>query len=134
MAFFPDLSPYCYDDLEPRPAILNVGWLSKDHPFTRGSVPDAFLSALRRLAESPTELYRGKHPCEFCVPPDQLRSGDERFNWSWERAGNGEIRVPGDSGITYAAPVLIVHYVSEHQYQPPQEFIEAVLRFQGQLK
>jgi hypothetical protein len=40
--------------------------------------------------------------------------------------GNGEIRVIGASAI-YAAPTLIYHYVVAHSYQPPEEFIEAVL-------
>ena len=127
MAFFPDLSPYSYHDATPDPNLLNVGWLSSDHPFHTGSIPEAFLGILRILAASPSHLMRGKHPCEFCVPPSNIKAPDERFNWSWERAGNGEIRVRSAAGITYVAPTLIVHYVSEHQYQPPQQFIEAVL-------
>jgi hypothetical protein len=38
---------------------------------------------------------------------------------------NGEIRVP-HGGITFAAPVLIVHYIEEHRYLPPAEFLKAV--------
>jgi hypothetical protein len=41
--------------------------------------------------------------------------------------GNGEIRVRAANGITYVAPVLVLHYVVEHGYLPPQEFIEAVI-------
>ena len=44
-----------------------------------------------------------------------------------ERQGNGEIRVTDRSGVTYVAPVLIRHYVSEHEYVPPRQFIDAVL-------
>lgn len=39
--------------------------------------------------------------------------------------GNGEIRV-GSDGITYAAPVLIVHYIKDHGYLPPAQFLEAI--------
>lgn len=42
--------------------------------------------------------------------------------------GSAEIWVPGREGCIYAAPTLIVHYVEAHEYLPPPEFIEAVLR------
>lgn len=42
------------------------------------------------------------------------------------RVGSAEIRV-FYQGKTYAAPNLLYHYVVEHHYQPPSEFIEAVL-------
>jgi hypothetical protein len=42
--------------------------------------------------------------------------------------GDGEIRVIGADGVTYAAPVLLLHYVVVHKYSPPQQFVEAVLR------
>jgi hypothetical protein len=41
--------------------------------------------------------------------------------------GNGEIRVTSAAGITYVAPVLVLHYVVAHGYLPPQEFIDAVI-------
>ncbi|MEU3075515.1 hypothetical protein [Streptomyces laurentii] len=62
------------------------------------------------------DFYRGFHVCNLCL---RARSGAPR--------GNGEIRVPGESGITYAAPDLITHYVAAHGYRPPQVFVDAVL-------
>ena len=41
--------------------------------------------------------------------------------------GNGEVRVRGAGGIWYVAPRLVIHYVVEHRYCPPQDFIEAVM-------
>jgi hypothetical protein len=41
--------------------------------------------------------------------------------------GNGEIRVLGADGVTFVAPVLILHYVTEHHYLPPPQFVDAVL-------
>jgi hypothetical protein len=38
-----------------------------------------------------------------------------------------EIRVVSTSGVTYAAPVLILHSVEAHKYLPPAEFIAAVV-------
>jgi hypothetical protein len=41
--------------------------------------------------------------------------------------GNGEIRVFGANGITYVAPVLVVHYIAVHDYLPPKEFVDTVV-------
>jgi hypothetical protein len=29
-------------------------------------------------------------------------------------------------GVTFAAPVLIVHYIEEHCYLPPTQFLQAI--------
>ena len=135
--YFPDLSPYSYDDhavtgrghRRTRPNVLNVGWLSAQRDFPR-RVPDrAFLASLKRLAQSPVELYRGYHICEFCPPPREIRSSRGILIEPLPRTtGNGEIRVSGSDGTIFAAPVLIVHYVETHEYAPPEVFVEAVLR------
>jgi hypothetical protein len=130
MPFFADLSPYCYHGAT-HPKLFNIGWLSKDQPFNRGSVPPVLVSVLRFLDESPQNLCRGFHVCEFCEPPLDILRQDKEYFWIWAsaRQGNGEIHLPGLDGVTYAAPRLILHYILEHQYRPPQEFIEAAIRF-----
>jgi hypothetical protein len=40
--------------------------------------------------------------------------------------GHGEIWLTAPDGTNFAAPELIVHHIDEHQYLPPNEFIEAV--------
>lgn len=47
--------------------------------------------------------------------------------WQYFRCGNGEIRVKSENGTIYSAPALLLHYIAEHQYKPPEEFISAVL-------
>jgi hypothetical protein len=42
--------------------------------------------------------------------------------------GSAEIRVDGLSGQRYASPDMIIHYVEEHGYAPPADFVEGVLR------
>src|SRR5262245_47403847 len=128
MAYFEDLSPYEYFPDRGESDILNVGWLSRDHEFARGPVPLAFVDELHRFAKLHV-LTAGKHVCEFCVPPLDVISMDQRYEAVWEyfRSGNGEIRVAAADGTVYSAPALLLHYVSEHQYRPPQQFIDAVL-------
>jgi hypothetical protein len=41
--------------------------------------------------------------------------------------GSGEFRITSSNGATFVAPDLIVHYIADHAYLPPQEFLEAVL-------
>ena len=130
MAYFPDLTPFAYDQrAELDPKVLNVGWLSSEEDFPRGPVPELFTATLVRLAQSPINLYKGSHSCEFCPGPVFKKTESGRV--SMERipgtGGNGEIHVPGLNGITYIAPALIDHYVTVHQYLPPQEFVDAVL-------
>jgi hypothetical protein len=47
--------------------------------------------------------------------------------WAEQRSSNGEIRVAGEQ-VVYAAPLLIIHYIEEHGYLPPAEFLEAVAK------
>jgi hypothetical protein len=131
--FFADLTPYEYGRDEPQAHILNIGWLSHDHPFSTGPVSEAFVQMLRRLVAAPVNLYRGSHLCEFCPdPPVFLSPGGLRMiDPPPSTAGNGEIRVVGNAGRIYVAPVLVVHYVEEHKYQPPAEFIAAVVSTNG---
>lgn len=108
MTYFPDLSPYCYAG-EREEKTVNIGWISPEHSFTKGKVPQEVISRLKEICKQPVVLSFGFHECEFCH----------------RVVGNGEIRVAGQD-ILYASPVLIVHYIEEHHYLPPVEFIEAV--------
>jgi hypothetical protein len=92
-----------------------VGWLESGHPFTRGSVPTDFLSALRSHVKKAHQmvLYMGFYGCSFC-PEDR------------QRAGLRNLLIP-TTKLLYAAPELILHYIEDHGYRPPDEFVAAVL-------
>lgn len=135
MAYFPDLSPYAYGH-HVHPGVVHVGWLDNVHPFPHGTVEDHLIEKMKRLAAKPVELYRGKHTCELCkeppnlvktIPPKRLVIDPSCSWWRWadERSSNGEIRVYR-GGVTFAAPVLIDHYIQEHGYLPPGDFLKAV--------
>lgn len=119
MAHFPDLSPYTYFPGE-SDATLNIGWLNSDVRFPTGETPPEFQAKLLLLCQRRVHQTRGVHHCPFCVGVGRT-----------DRAGSSaEMRVR--SGITaYAAPTLIHHYVVAHNYKPPEEFIEAVLAWDG---
>lgn len=127
--FFADLTPYEYGYELPRGNVRNVGWLSRGHVFPTGDVPDDLVAKLRRLIESPENLYRGYHRCEFCPEPPVVvdSTGRRVIDPPGDTMGNGEIRVTGADGIVYVAPVLVAHYVEVHRYRPPEEFIRTVI-------
>jgi len=113
MAHFDDLTPYVYfHPEEEAPGTVNVGWLDASHPFPTGETSAGFRAKLERLCRHRVKRTRGRYLCDFCKGPQKP-------------GGSAEIRVAG-SGSIYAAPELIHHYVSAHDYLPPEEFIQAV--------
>ena len=127
MAYFPDLSPYAYGS-RPHPGVFHVGWLDGIHDYPKGKVARRILRKLKRLATQPTEEYYGYHVCELCSRPKGVLgpSDDGYRDWARARSSSGEVRVTL-GGATYAAPILIVHYIEEHGYLPPEEFLRAVM-------
>lgn len=131
MTYFADGSPYEYNALE-GPAV-NVGWLDQDFDFPKGPVPREFIAVLTELCRSGVLAMRGTHYCNLCLPRQQWSGYESLTPAKVESAtgdfyvGNAEIRVAGPDGITFAAPNMIIHYVIEHGYRPPDAFVAAVL-------
>ena len=124
MAHFDDLSPYRYSGKN-QPGVVHVGWLERGHEYARGKVRVTLLWKMKRMAQVPCELYRGRHICDLCEMPVELVGKSQAEEWERQRRGSGEIRV-SSGGITYAAPVLITHYIEAHGYLPPIEFLRAL--------
>jgi hypothetical protein len=125
MTYFPDLSPYEYRPGDAVPA-KNVGWLDDAHAFPTGVLGEETLDRLWTACTVSINQSRGIHECELCPP------GDARMYPAVERhgtrllLGSSEIRVFGADGTLYAAPTLIYHYVTVHQYMPPMELLDAL--------
>ncbi len=128
MTYYPDLSPYSYDQ-SPRD-MLNVGWLSAAHRYSKGLVDERVVDALKVLCVTYENQMRGIHHCEFCDAGRPFvfggPAGDTKV-----LLGSAEIRITGADGICYAAPNLVLHYILEHQYCPPEEFCQAAVRAVG---
>lgn len=125
MAYFSDLSPYVYSG-RPQGAV-NVGWLGWRNPFfKRGRVSSEVINKLMALALQRESQTRGYHRCPFCTlslhKAREIRLGEQVME-----LGSAEIHVK-DSGVTYIAPNLIIHYIEKHSYCPPGEFIAAVMK------
>jgi hypothetical protein len=121
MAYFPDLSTKC--SFESGPEVRAIGWLSAEHAFTQGTVSPEFFT---RLAEHVTTAWQpvvtfGMHGCEFC---SLAVAGAPRFP-RFARLSCANVWIPAP-GRVYVAPGMILHYVADHGYAPPAEFIAAV--------
>ena len=75
----------------------------------------------------PTNRTRGFHTCEFCGADGANTEIVAHWDGHSRRLGSAEIRVTSASGISYAAPDLVVHYIEAHGYGPPAEFVAALL-------
>jgi hypothetical protein len=115
----PDLTPYrgsptdAQIGLEP----LAVGFLNGRPDYPQGKPPTGLVAKLAKFCEPAcwVDVVPKPRPCPLCqqtIPPDNL--------------GAAQIRVIGEEEI-FAAPALILHYITAHQYLPPEPFCEAVL-------
>ena len=105
-----------------------VGWLERQG-FTTGKVPDVCIEAL--VAAHSTKIvsdgFRGIHTCTLCgenLP--QLQWHDQTVKLK----GHGHYLIRMDETV-YMAPELLLHYICEHSYCPPQECVHAM--FHGEF-
>ncbi|MET3722614.1 hypothetical protein [Sphingomonas trueperi] len=125
--FFEDLSGYKYYTKIAVPGVRTVGWLDEEHPFRVGEVDRSLLSKLEKMMIGSNEVdihvnkIRSVHPCNIC--------GDDDFARSKLKIGSTELWIPDGDGGFYASPSMIFHYISDHSYLPPDEFIKALENF-----
>jgi hypothetical protein len=132
VTYFPDGSRYSF--LNEEADAINIGWLDADHPFPTGRLPDTVIAALAQLCRNGLRRTRGWHSCELCLAsaaeasacPTAARDGEGEFI-----VGDAEIRVRAPDGTVFAAPNMIIHYVTDHGYRPPDSFTHAVLSDRG---
>ncbi|GGY97634.1 DUF7919 family protein [Streptomyces poonensis] len=128
MTHYPDLTRYSYDESDQE--MLNVGWLAPDHSYCTGVVDERVVTALKVLSASYDNQMRGVHHCEFCDTDRPVVLGGPAMDTEvW--LGSAEIRVRGADGTLYAAPNLVIHYITQHQYCPPEEFCRAAVGTAG---
>lgn len=125
MTFFEDGSCYSYVDGRVHRQMINVGWLAKGREFPVGAIPERVMKRVERLCLDRKNVSRGFHVCEFC---DMGNMWGQEFNCvgTTVRLGCGEIHVPAKDGRIFVAPDLIVHYIRDHHYLPPHEFLESI--------
>jgi hypothetical protein len=113
------------DYMKDAPFAYSVGFLHKNDEYTHGEVPVSFMQRLFEYCASPVFKIKGFIICELCQEPE-IGPVRAEYNGREIWVGTAEIRVL-HNGKVYASPDLIYHYITRHNYQPPNEFITAVL-------
>jgi hypothetical protein len=111
---------------------LNIGWLDGVHQFPRGHVPDDVLNKLQEIILGSNgnfnvhvNVIRGIHPCNICDEKVFILSMPTPYY-----LGSSEIWIPSCVLDQYfAAPSMVLHYMRDHGYLPPKEFIDSVIKF-----
>lgn len=139
------------------PDVKNIGWLEENELFEKGEVSPALILKLKEIlfldVKNNEEKRRGifdKHQaicvhqmhmrgspykCPLCkknitniqVKPEgvNLYSGQTK-----SILGLNEICIPSIDGKKYYSfPTMLYHYITEHNYKPPDEFLDALFEF-----
>jgi hypothetical protein len=115
--YYPDLATEC--QLGQSLHVRAIGWLERGQECKRGSIPSNFFDALAKQLESAWQPVSacGSHYCDLCDSPTYP---------AHTAAGSRNLFIPTDTHL-FIAPELVLHYITHHQYQPPQQFIDAVI-------
>ena len=138
--YFQDFTAYRYGTYYGRDRIISleevrmIGWLENGHNYPTGQVDEQTLFNLRKclvIAERAALKYKGFHYCDFCSKGDWTSRPKITFEGKELFLGSNEIWLPSANApeLIYSAPNLIYHYIVEHGYLPPDEFLEAVNSF-----
>ena len=94
-----------------------MGYLDIPEDYNKGPVSQNFINKLRQIHGSgPSLMTLGHHTCEFCKGDNKATSSSEKILRDVENK------------IEYRFPQMIFHYIEEHGYQPPEEFVLFVMR------
>ena len=112
--------------------VQTVGWLG-DIVESRGATPDECIRILLDAYEAGhrfSDGTMGSHTCEICPPTTPQHGYHHPFAWKGRDCtlyGHGHHFVLHGQFL-FICPALILHYIVDHQYQPPAVFIDAVVR------
>ena len=125
MSVYPDMSVY-HHMAEPYefPNVRNVGWIDLIQ-YSKGEVPDKIIEKISSLVFGDfhpgciVEPVRAFPVCPVCGPLIEQRHGKALME--------SELWIP-DGDRVFASPILIAHFIETHDYRPPEEYLEAVVR------
>jgi hypothetical protein len=119
--------------LAPGTFVRAVGWLGSS-VLSPGETRDACIERLMDAYEKYVLIdgTRGWHDCEICEKeglPHTMELIKPTVHWHGRELkvyGHGEYLVR-HRDVVYVAPALLLHYIIEHRYKPPEEFQDAVI-------
>ena len=135
--YYEDLSPYHFASNDILEGVFHVGWLDKYNAYSHGVVNDSVISYFCQLICNDFPNFNictnrtidNITACPFC--DHEIHVFSESAND--EFLSITELWIPSGS-ITYAAPALVYHYITDHNYLPPQCFLDAVMSLTTELE
>jgi len=126
MTWYEDLSQCDYFGLVDESRLFAVGWLERGGSFPTGKLEELYVARLVELAANPWQPVRflGYHDCDLCA----VSEGPTNFERDGHQVsiGASNLFLPAPKVGVLVAPTLVLHYIHEHEYRPPDEFLEAV--------
>jgi len=105
-------------------SLVAIGWLERDSEYSRGvGTTGEFIEQLEFLrqgfeSEFSAHSFRGFHECTLC------EVNAEKSNLLINSHVN--LLIPSKNCV-YVAPGRVDHYIEDHGYLPPLEFVNAVM-------
>ncbi|MEM6818817.1 MAG: hypothetical protein AAF578_08495 [Pseudomonadota bacterium] len=116
----------------PVETVLNIGWLSSEQDYSKGQVDSAIIEKFAQILvqDGAIDVHvnweRSFDKCALSGKENVFASHGGRRVW----LGGSEVWLPAASGSEYfASPSLVYHYMKNHQYLPPREFLDAIEAF-----
>lgn len=133
--YYEDMSNYCYYLKKPVSTVKNIGWLEKDRAYKKGIVSKKFMQNLvniiqgNDLINAHVNEIRSYHPCNFCGCGDPITILSKANDVT---LGASEIWIPSFSNddVYFSSPSMVYHYIKDHGYLPPEDFIISVANFE----
>ena len=113
--------------------LYTVGWVGNTLP-NKGETPSRIISRLWEAYELKLVISdgtQGWHDCELCSGKDEWYPGGKigpivnRQGRQLRIYGHGHFLIRLEEFV-YLCPALILHYILDHEYKPPDGFIDAV--------
>ena len=119
--------------------VRRIGFLRRGMAFDTGDIEEAFFERLCELTQNPMQPWAmgGVHFCDLCrfvgngvgtyYPKDsqgRIKTPGYRVSAA---SSSVNLWIPGD-GFLFCCPTSITHYIDAHDFRPPADFCEAVLR------
>lgn len=112
MTYYKDKSYYSEQHFE---NAQNIGWLDNNLKIEKKIINNQLVENLLEYIKYPFNMIRSNMIIDLNIKNNSYK------------LGFSEIRVLSEDGEKYAAPDLILHHIIENGYQPPTDFVEAVL-------
>ncbi len=101
--------------------VVAIGYLDSSEEYKKGRVSSLFMIKLTLLwGKGACMASLGRHECDFCE--GGYGTGER------ETSSSEKILIDKENGIKYVFPEMIFHYIDKHNFLPPKEFIEYVMR------